>query len=424
MKYRFGTIGLGRVGSAMTALLRQSGHTPVWAVSSHTGQTGIEVFSSLPDRPSGIDVVFISVPDGAIEEQAETIAKRWGEACGGIAFFHFSGGYSSDLLLSLAGNGGETASLHPLQSIMDVAQAGKSIQESIFTVEGSKKAVTIAQDLVTSIGSQVIILSKQDKLLYHTAAVIASNYLVGLATQAAQLMESVGLTMEHLMPLIKGTVSNIENYGQSALTGPVQRGDWATVRAHIDELEKRFPDILPSYRTLGMYAARLSGRRWVEGNLPHEKSLEQDLMAEKVVILRERGMKVVFTNGCFDIIHEGHVSYLRQARDLGDALVVGLNSDGSVSRLKGEGRPVNEQAARGAVLAGLESVDYVCIFEEDTPYALIDKIRPDVLVKGGDWKVEDIVGSDIVRSLGGEVYALPFTPGHSTTGIIRKIKGN
>ena len=424
MKYRFGIVGLGRIGRAMVELLRQAGHIPVWAVSSHAGQEGVEVFSSLPDEPLGVEVVFISVPDGAVEQQAEQIAGKWGKACDKIAFFHFSGLYSSELLADIARMGGEVASLHPLQSIMDVAQAGRAIQESFFTVEGSENAAAIAQDMVSSIGSRVKSISKQDKVLYHTAAVIASNYLVSLTAQAEGLMEATGLSLDYLIPLIKGTVSNIEKHGRFALTGPVQRGDWATVRAHLSELDKRFPDILPSYYTLGLYTARLSGKSWPEGVWSPDKVLDWDLMAEKAAVFKERDMKLVFTNGCFDIIHEGHISYLRQARNLGDALVVGLNSDESVFRLKGEGRPVNDQTARAAVLACLECVDYVCIFEEDTPYELIKEIRPDILVKGGDWKIEDIVGSDIVKTCGGEVYSLSFKPGSSTTGIIRKIKGD
>ena len=423
MKYRFGIIGLGRVGSAMITLLRQAGHTPVWAVSSHAGGQGATVVSSVPDEPSGAEVVFISVPDSAIEGQAEQIAKRWGKACEGIIFFHFSGLFSSDLLASLARKGGEVASLHPLQSIMDVAQAGCAIQESFFTVEGSEKAAAVAQDMVSSIGSRVKAIEKQDKVLYHAAAVIASNYLVSLAAQAEGLMEAIGLSPEYLMPLIRGTVANIEKHGRSALTGPVQRGDWETVKAHLSELDKRFPDILPSYHALGVYTARLSGKNWPEGTFSSDHVLDWDLIAEKAAIFKKREMKLVFTNGCFDILHEGHVSYLRQARALGDALVVGLNSDESVSRLKGPGRPVNDQSARAAVLGCLECVDYVCMFDEDTPYELIKRICPDILVKGGDWKIEDIVGSDVVRSLGGEVYSLSFKQGRSTTGIIEKIKG-
>ncbi|HOO45235.1 MAG TPA: D-glycero-beta-D-manno-heptose 1-phosphate adenylyltransferase [Deltaproteobacteria bacterium] len=145
-------------------------------------------------------------------------------------------------------------------------------------------------------------------------------------------------------------------------------------------------------------------------------------LSRRALVLKERGMKIVFTNGCFDILHEGHVSYLDQARSLGDVLVVGLNSDESVTRLKGPGRPVNTQGSRAEVLAGLGCVDHICIFDEDTPHELIAQICPQVLVKGGDWKIEDIVGSDIVQSHGGQVYSLPFLSGHSTTAMIKKIK--
>ncbi len=424
MKYRFGIIGLGRVGSAMATLLKEAGHTPVWAVSSHKGGTDLRVFSAVPDEAAAAEAVLIAVPDSAISAVAETIASRWGASCRGIAFFHFSGLLSSEQLSGIARLGGETASLHPLQTIMDITQAHGALQESFFTVEGSERAVEIAQELVSSMGSRLMTIAKQDKITYHSAAVIASNYLVCLVSQAAQLMDTIGLSLEHLMPLVRGTVSNLEKYGQAALTGPVQRGDWPTVRAHMTLLEEQFPDIAPSYRELGLYAARLAGRRWPADIAAPGKVQERDALVNRAATLRERGMKVVFTNGCFDIIHEGHVSYLRQARTLGDALVVGLNSDASVTRLKGQGRPINDQAARAAVLAGLACVDHVCVFDEDTPYELIEKIRPDVLVKGGDWKREDIVGSDVVLSNGGEVYSLDFRPGYSTTGIIRKIKGD
>jgi rfaE bifunctional protein nucleotidyltransferase chain/domain len=133
-------------------------------------------------------------------------------------------------------------------------------------------------------------------------------------------------------------------------------------------------------------------------------------------------MKVVFTNGCFDILHVGHVQYLTEARSLGDKLVVGLNSDASVQRLKGSERPVIPQEERRAVLLALRCVDEVHIFDEDTPLKLIQSIRPDVLVKGGDWAVEAIVGNEFVRSYGGEVRSLPFIAGRSTTAIIDKIR--
>jgi rfaE bifunctional protein nucleotidyltransferase chain/domain len=422
MKYRFGIIGLGRVGSAMLALLNHAGHIPVWSVSSHCLENDIPCFSSLPDTPDGVDVVFIAVPDGVIKDIAETIAKQWAHACSGIVFFHFSGLFSSDLLSGLTKYGGEVASLHPLQSIMDVAQAQQAIKKSFFTVEGSENAIEIARYLVLSIGSKLIPIAKRDKILYHTAAVIASNYLVSLVSQATQLMEEVGLSREHLIPLIKGTVSNFEAHGQSALTGPVQRGDWQTVKAHLNEIYERFPDILPSYEALGLYTARLAKKKWPGKIDICEKLRDSDSMAKKIQTLKARDMRIVFTNGCFDIIHEGHVSYLRQAKNIGDVLIVGLNSDASVTRLKGPDRPINGQFSRAAVLAGLESVDYVCIFDEDTPYELIKKLLPQILVKGGDWEKEDIVGSDIVMSHGGEVHALSFKEGHSTTAIIQRIK--
>lgn len=131
--------------------------------------------------------------------------------------------------------------------------------------------------------------------------------------------------------------------------------------------------------------------------------------------------KIVFTNGCFDILHYGHVSYLEDAKSCGDILIVGLNSDASVKRLKGDSRPINGELERAFVLCGLKPVDYVVIFDQDTPYELVKLIIPQVLVKGGDWKPESIVGSDIVLSNGGEVKSLLFKEGFSTTNMINKI---
>ena len=135
-----------------------------------------------------------------------------------------------------------------------------------------------------------------------------------------------------------------------------------------------------------------------------------------------RSVQVVFTNGCFDILHKGHVTYLEEARNLGDLLIVGVNSDDSVRRLKGPERPLNSTQDRLEVLASLESVDYVTWFEEDTPIELIQKIRPDCLAKGGDWKVEQIVGSTEVMGWGGTVRSIPFVEGRSTTRLIEKAR--
>ena len=146
---------------------------------------------------------------------------------------------------------------------------------------------------------------------------------------------------------------------------------------------------------------------------------------ERIADDRRNGKKAVFTNGCFDILHAGHISYLKRARELGDFLVVGVNSDASVRRLKGESRPINSLADRCLVLSALEFVDYVVPFEEDTPNRLIKAVLPDVLVKGGDYNIEEIVGKDIVEANGGIVTTVSFVPGKSTTGIVdRVVNGN
>jgi rfaE bifunctional protein nucleotidyltransferase chain/domain len=141
----------------------------------------------------------------------------------------------------------------------------------------------------------------------------------------------------------------------------------------------------------------------------------------KTFQLETRDKKIVFTNGCFDILHRGHIAYLNEAKSLGDVLVIGLNSDSSVKDLKGETRPINGELDRKFVLENLKSVDYVFIFDEQTPLNLIKELTPDVLVKGGDWKIEQIVGSDYVLKNGGKVYSLNFVDGYSTTNIIEKI---
>ena len=132
--------------------------------------------------------------------------------------------------------------------------------------------------------------------------------------------------------------------------------------------------------------------------------------------------KIVFTNGCFDILHLGHIDYLCKAADLGDVLIVGLNSQNSVSRIKGPNRPINDERQRSMVVASLHFVDNVILFDEDTPYELIKLVQPDVLVKGADYKPEDIVGGDIVRSKGGKILTLDYLPGYSTTLIEQKIR--
>lgn len=135
---------------------------------------------------------------------------------------------------------------------------------------------------------------------------------------------------------------------------------------------------------------------------------------------RREKKKIVFTNGCFDLLHIGHVRYLAEAKKLGDVLIVGVNSDDSVKRLKGPQRPIQTQSDRAEILMGLKSVDHAEIFTQDTPEELIRKVHPDILVKGGDWKVEQIVGGTYVQSYGGQVWSLNFIEGRSTTQIIEK----
>ncbi|MCX5665494.1 MAG: D-glycero-beta-D-manno-heptose 1-phosphate adenylyltransferase [Candidatus Omnitrophica bacterium] len=145
-----------------------------------------------------------------------------------------------------------------------------------------------------------------------------------------------------------------------------------------------------------------------------------NILAGTLAALKSKGKKIVFTNGCFDILHVGHVDYLSKARRLGDVLVIGLNTDSSVRKVKGKGRPINKESDRAKVLAALSSVDYVTLFSESTPEKLIMRLKPDVLVKGGDWKIRDIVGGDFVIKNGGKVKNIPYLKGYSTTSIIER----
>jgi D-glycero-beta-D-manno-heptose 1-phosphate adenylyltransferase len=152
-----------------------------------------------------------------------------------------------------------------------------------------------------------------------------------------------------------------------------------------------------------------------------EKSLPPGRLLDALKTLRQQGKKIVFTNGCFDLIHPGHIQYLRQARSLGDCLIVGLNSDRSVRELKGPLRPILTETERAQILEGIESVSFITLFDESTPLLLIKAIMPDVLVKGGDWGIDQIVGREEVEEAGGVVLSLPFEAGQSTSAIIQRI---
>jgi rfaE bifunctional protein nucleotidyltransferase chain/domain len=137
--------------------------------------------------------------------------------------------------------------------------------------------------------------------------------------------------------------------------------------------------------------------------------------------LKSKNKKIVFTNGCFDILHIGHARYLYAAREMGDFLIVAMNSDRSVKAIKGSDRPIMNQSERSEMLASLECVDMVIIFDEDSPMEVIRHLMPDILVKGGDWKEEDIIGADVVRAAGGQIRTIPYINGYSTSGIIKRI---
>ena len=148
----------------------------------------------------------------------------------------------------------------------------------------------------------------------------------------------------------------------------------------------------------------------------------KDDITKAINNIKTNSKTISFTNGCFDIIHRGHIEYLAQASELADVFIIGLNTDASVSRLKGKDRPVQDEEARAVILAAMEFVDYVIYFDEDTPYELINIVKPDYLIKGSDYKPEDIVGFDILKKYGGKVKTIDFIEGYSTSNIIDKIR--
>jgi D-beta-D-heptose 7-phosphate kinase/D-beta-D-heptose 1-phosphate adenosyltransferase len=247
-----------------------------------------------------------------------------------------------------------------------------------------------------------------------------SAILVSLSEDGMMLVEADGTV--HTLPAVAREVFDVSGAGDTVVAtlavalgaglalpdaarvanaaAGIVVGKIGTAIVHIDELTD----------ALG----RADGR-------PPSKIQPLPPVLDRIATWRQQGFKIGFTNGCFDILHPGHVALLEQARDACDRLVVGLNSDASVRRLKGAGRPVQAELSRAQVLASLASVDLVTVFEEDTPEALITAIRPDVLVKGADYRVEEVVGAEIVQSYGGRVLLAELKPGHSTTATIRKM---
>ena len=156
-----------------------------------------------------------------------------------------------------------------------------------------------------------------------------------------------------------------------------------------------------------------------------KKIYTREMLMRQIAVWRMKDYKIVFTNGCFDILHHGHIDYLSKAADLGNVIIIGLNSDSSVKKLKkGKNRPIQNENDRALILSAFQFIEAIIIFEEDTPYELIKAIQPDVLVKGGDWKESEIVGADMVKTKGGAVISIPFVEGYSTTSIEKRIKSS
>jgi len=156
----------------------------------------------------------------------------------------------------------------------------------------------------------------------------------------------------------------------------------------------------------------------------HTKIFDRKNLENQLAIWRFQSKKIVFTNGCFDLLHLGHIDYLSKAKDLGDILIIAVNTDNSVRRLKGAARPITNENSRSVIIASLQFVSAVVLFDEDTPYNLIKQVQPDVLVKGSDYKPEDIVGFDIVKAKGGEIVTIDYLDGYSTSDLEKKIKNN
>ena len=263
-------VGCGTVGTAIGKLLGDAGYRISGVATSNletarraAGVTGSEGFSDCPwEVTRGADVVFITTPDDLIESTCMSISEHRGFEKNAVAI-HCSGALSSDILSSARDCGAVVATLHPLQSLASVDQAVTLVAGSFCTIEGDKGALPIVRQLVEDLGGILLEIAAEKKTLYHAAAVAASNYLVTLIHLALELNEAAGLpsdtSFNALLPLIRGTLSNIGAKGiPGGLTGPIARGDMATVSAHLKAVEKDVPELLPLYRCLGLYTVDLA----------------------------------------------------------------------------------------------------------------------------------------------------------------------
>lgn len=280
-------VGCGTVGTALARLLKDAGYR-IWGVATSNAETarkacmvtGSEVFSDHPwEVTQGAQVVFITTPDDLIKETCAGISERGGFK-GDAVVIHCSGALPADILSSARGCGAMVASLHPLQSFASAEQAVSLVPGSFCTMEGDQEALPVVRQIIEDIGGIVLQITPGKKTLYHAAAVAASNYLVTLIHLALGLNEAAGLprdtSVKALFPLIKGTLSNICERGTvQALTGPIARGDVATVSAHIEAMEREAPGLLPIYRCLGLYTVSIARAK---GGLDEAAARELDVL--------------------------------------------------------------------------------------------------------------------------------------------------
>ncbi len=276
--------------------------------------------------------------------------------------------------------------LHDLTG-MPVSNSGQIAEAAVTLCRRAECAYVLA-----TLGASGMVLADQDRVLFWAKSTAKEVYDVTGAGDTVIAYLALGLMEEKGIELVVKTA----NYAAG-----IQVSKIGTSIVYPEEVQEAMGMAVNHGKQLNFY--RPNGLKCLE-------------------CIKSTGKKIVFTNGCFDILHAGHVEYLRKAKALGDCLVIGVNSDASIKRLKGESRPVNSLSDRIVLLSALEFVDYVIAFEEDTPYELIQAIKPNILVKGGDYQVKDIVGADLVKENGGSVMTIPLVEGRSTTGIIKKIK--
>jgi len=268
-------------------------------------------------------------------------------------------------------------------------------------IETYDDAAAAAQELLVGLDLEVVFLTLDRDGIYVQERDVAGS---AIHTRPREVFDVTGAGDNVIAVLACSMAGGV---------GPVTAGALANVAGGI--AVEHFGVVTVGWDEI---AARIAAGTGGDAKLVELPTLERLLEGA-----RAGGRRIVFTNGCFDILHPGHVDLLRRARALGDLLVVGLNSDDSIRRLKGEGRPVNSLSARASVLGGLQSVDYLVGFDQDTPEELVRAVIPDVLAKGADWKDAGVVGREFVESRGGKVVLLDLVAGHSTTGTIDKLKG-